>query len=281
METRVCNRCNNESYIEMFGKSKKGKDGFKTICKSCEKEYNKKYTVLHKKELAERGKLYRKTNKEEIKERNKEFNKTHENYKTEYKKTHKYETSKTGKIYRETHKEKETIRSKEYRDAHKDKLIKYSKEYCKSHKEEISQRGKKYRETHKEEITKRLKLWALNNPEKVRNKCQRRRSKKLLLSNTLTVNQWLDIKVEFNNKCCYCGQELPLEQEHFLAMTRNGEYTTNNIIPCCRSCNASKGDKDFFRWYPKQKYYSKGREMKILKHLNYNKSNNQQLTFAI
>ena len=277
---KTCNKCRIELNIELFGKNKNSKDGFKTICKSCEKKYNKEYTLLHKEELAERSKIYRTINKEEIKERNKEFNKTHENYKTEYNETHKAETSKTGKIYRETHKEKEIKRSKEYRDTHKDKLMKRSEEYCESHKEETARRGKKYRETHKEEITKRVKLWALNNPEKVRNKCQRRRSKKLLLSNTLTVSQWLDIKVEFNNKCCYCSKELPLEQEHFLAMTKNGEYTTNNIIPCCRSCNASKGNKDFFIWYPKQKYYSEVRETKILKYLNYNKDNIQQLTFT-
>mgnify|MGYP003489420683 CR=1 FL=1 len=79
-----------------------------------------------------------------------------------------------------------------------------------------------------------------------------------------------NIKLEFNNKCAYCGKEKPLSQEHFVALSKGGEFTINNIIPSCQNCNSSKRATDFFEWYPKFKHYSKKREQIILKFLNYN-----------
>ena len=109
---------------------------------------------------------------------------------------------------------------------------------------------------------------------------QRREARKRSLECNLTAKQWLDIKLQFDNKCAYCGKELPLAQEHFLALSKSGEYTVNNIICACKTCNSSKSNKDFFTWYPKYKYYSKKRERFILKFLNY-KDGIQQITLAI
>jgi hypothetical protein len=79
-------------------------------------------------------------------------------------------------------------------------------------------------------------------------------------------------------KCKQCGKEEKLTQDHFKALSNNGEYTKNNIIPACINCNSSKNDADFFAWYPKQSFYSKKQELKILKYLNYDpKTKYQQL----
>lgn len=87
--------------------------------------------------------------------------------------------------------------------------------------------------------------------------------------------QWEEIKKHFDYKCAYCGKDLPLAQEHFLALSKEGEYTLNNIIPSCKSCNSSKATKDFFKWYPNYKNYSKKRERAILKFLGYTDENQQ------
>lgn len=133
---------------------------------------------------------------------------------------------------------------------------------------------------------KKVNLWEKRNKEKVNIRVRRylktdkgkkanyRRvrsyeSRKLKLVYTLTDEQWLLIRECFGNRCAYCGRKLPLEQEHFIALTKGGEYTINNIIPACKSCNSSKGNKDFFVWYPSQSFYSKNRQQKILKYLNY------------
>ena len=96
---------------------------------------------------------------------------------------------------------------------------------------------------------------------------QKREALKKLLPATLTINQWKNIKTHFNNTCAYCGEELPLAQEHFIALSKGGEYSITNIIPSCQSCNSSKSTKNFFIWYSKYKYFSKERELKILDYL--------------
>ena len=90
----------------------------------------------------------------------------------------------------------------------------------------------------------------------------------------LTIEQWMKIKQDFNFKCAYCGEELLLTMEHFVALNKGGEYTKENIIPVCGSCNFSKCDREFEEWYHRQEFYSKKRESFIYKYLGY--KHNQQ-----
>lgn len=108
---------------------------------------------------------------------------------------------------------------------------------------------------------------------------QRRKSLKRKLPSTFTDKQWEKCKKYFDGKCAYCGNGTDkLEQDHFIALSNNGEYTKNNIVPACRFCNTSKKNKDFFEWYSQQEFYSKEREKKILKYLHYDKNGIQQLS---
>lgn len=97
----------------------------------------------------------------------------------------------------------------------------------------------------------------------------RRTAKKLGLLATFNFSQWVECQKTFDNKCAYCGREEPLTQDHFIALSKRGKYTKNNILPVCHTCNSNKRDLDFFEWYPQQKFYNKKREQKILKYLNY------------
>lgn len=178
---------------------------------------------------------------------------------------------------------------KEYRkqDRNKDKVREYNKQYRKDNKDTIEQYRednkesmKCYKERNKYSENEYHRQYRKEHPEKRCIENQKRRSKKLLLPSTLTNKQWENIKLHFSNSCCYCGKELPLCQDHFIALSNGGEYTINNIIPSCRNCNSGKNNKDFFEWYPEYKYYSKKREKYILESLNY-KQNIQQLTLAI
>lgn len=94
----------------------------------------------------------------------------------------------------------------------------------------------------------------------------------------LTIKQWEECEKAFVYKCAYCGKKRKLTQDHFIPLSKGGEYSLNNIVPVCLSCNSSKLDNDFFEWYPKQPFYSELRERRILKYLNYNKKLYQQLS---
>lgn len=144
----------------------------------------------------------------------------------------------------------------------------------------ITQRSKIYRESHKEIVSARDREYYISHKEQSRIRYQRYRATKRNLPHTLTVNQWNMVKSHFDNRCAYCGKKLPLAQDHFVALSKKGEYSHNNIIPSCKHCNSSKSDKSFFKWFPKYEYYSIEREKRILKFLHY-KNKVQQLTLAI
>ena len=90
--------------------------------------------------------------------------------------------------------------------------------------------------------------------------------------------EWTQAVKIFNGECAYCGRtDKTLTKEHFIPVSKGGEFTRDNIIPVCGSCNSSKGNRDFFEWYPERESYSPLRRKKILEYLNYNESKKQQL----
>jgi 5-methylcytosine-specific restriction endonuclease McrA len=124
-------------------------------------------------------------------------------------------------------------------------------------------------------MPKMIKMYDCERDRKRAEKHRRKARQRNLLHN-LTNKQWVGAKTIFENRCAYCGSEESLTQDHFIPVCRNGEYTANNIVPACHTCNSSKSDQDFFEWYPQQTFYNKKREQKILKYLNY-KNGFQQL----
>jgi len=54
---------------------------------------------------------------------------------------------------------------------------------------------------------------------------------------------------EHNHCCIYCGRnDLPLEQEHKIPVSRGGGYTADNIVPACRPCNIHKGTQTYIEF---------------------------------
>lgn len=72
---------------------------------------------------------------------------------------------------------------------------------------------------------------------------QRRRARMRELEHTLTAREWDILLMMTDSRCIYCGQQSDsLEQEHWIPVfPHGGGYTYENIVPACRSCNASKG----------------------------------------
>lgn len=171
-----------------------------------------------------------------------------------------------AKAHYEKNREKRLLTMKAYSEKY-DSLnpnkpsTEYRRDYYLKNREHILANKKEYRQNNKE------KIYALK---------QKRRDRSKKLEINLSSKDWAQIKLSFNNECAYCGKEKKLSREHFVPLTKGGEYTRNNIIPACLSCNSSKSDKNFFDWYTTYKYYSKSRERKILNHLNY-QNNTQQL----
>ena len=189
--------------------------------------------------------------------------------------------NKIGLEYRKLNSKRENERTREYKETHQIETKEYRKNYRINNLEKVKETNKNYRKNNVEKVKEINRNYRKNNLTRGTITENNRKARKKLLPHTLTATQWERIKQEFNNRCCYCNRELPLAQEHFLALSNSGEYTLNNILPSCQSCNSSKGNRDFFKWYTTYEYYDKKRQTHLLKFLNYSKQNNQQLAFTI
>ena len=64
----------------------------------------------------------------------------------------------------------------------------------------------------------------------------------------LDVAQWSAL-VDAWGGCAYCGEaDRALQKDCVMALSRGGRYTLENIVPACRSCNASKCNDEVTSW---------------------------------
>jgi 5-methylcytosine-specific restriction endonuclease McrA len=64
----------------------------------------------------------------------------------------------------------------------------------------------------------------------------------------LSDEQWAALRSAWGG-CAYCGvTDVPLQRDCVLALSRGGRYTLDNIVPACRSCNASKCSHEVTGW---------------------------------
>ena len=77
----------------------------------------------------------------------------------------------------------------------------------------------------------------------------RRRKRRLAaVTNDLTPAEWTALTAAWGG-CAYCGANgVPLQKDCVLPVSRGGRYTATNVVPACRSCNASKCNDEVTAW---------------------------------
>ncbi len=77
----------------------------------------------------------------------------------------------------------------------------------------------------------------------------RRRKRRLAqVGHDLTDAQWGALQAVWGG-CAYCGEaDGQLQRDCVLAISRGGRYTLDNVVPACRSCNASKCNDEVTAW---------------------------------
>lgn len=59
-------------------------------------------------------------------------------------------------------------------------------------------------------------------------------------------------KLKAKDVCSYCGaSNIPLTLDHLFAKAKKGHDSGDNLVYCCKSCNSSKRDMDYFQWVEK------------------------------
>jgi len=69
----------------------------------------------------------------------------------------------------------------------------------------------------------------------------------------LTDEQWAALVAAWGG-CAYCGVNgVAMQRDCVQALSRGGRYTLDNIVPACRSCNASKCNDEVTGWIRRKK----------------------------
>ena len=55
------------------------------------------------------------------------------------------------------------------------------------------------------------------------------------------------ILAAYSHRCAYCGNEAR-SVDHLVPLNRGGRSEPDNLLPACKPCNSSKGDKLYHEW---------------------------------
>lgn len=238
-----CSKCKmiKPATKEYFHKGKDNKYNLKSSCKTCR--------AIAKKEYTEK-------NRDKINQKNREYHKIHRERERQY-----------SRNYYRDHKDiiklKRPVWWNNWYSKNKEELLEKRKEWYKNNRELEIAKVRQYQKTEKGRINVNIQV-------------QKRKARLKGLPYEYSREDWIRTISYFDNRCCYCGEEKKLTKDHFIPLSKGGEFTVNNVIPACLSCNTSKYNNDFYKWFRKQPFYTREKETKILKFLGY-KGNNQQL----
>lgn len=88
-----------------------------------------------------------------------------------------------------------------------------------------------------------------------RKRYARRRKRRMeRVDHDLTDGQWTALQEAWGG-CAYCGTSgVPVQKDCVQAISRGGRYTLGNVVPVCRSCNASKCNAEVTGWLRRKRY---------------------------
>ena len=74
------------------------------------------------------------------------------------------------------------------------------------------------------------------------------------LEHDLSAEQWDALQAAWGG-CAYCGVTgQALQRDCVLPISRGGRYTLDNVVPACRSCNASKCNDEVTVWMRRRRH---------------------------
>lgn len=128
----------------------------------------------------------------------------------------------------------------------RDKRIANSQKWSQENPDKRKQIEAKYRANNREAVQSRSEAWRLLNPNKPREYKLKRRVR--LESNGQYLVLAKEIKKIYSSPCYYCGGLDRIEADHIIPVSKGGRHSVGNLVPACRWCNASKGNRLLSDW---------------------------------
>lgn len=104
----------------------------------------------------------------------------------------------------------------------------------------------RYRQGHRKETQQRSNDWGMRNPERKRLHKLTRRAR--VYENGIYLVKGKELDRLYASVCFYCGSTDKIEADHVIPVSRGGRHSIGNLIPACRSCNATKGNRFIIEW---------------------------------
>ena len=140
-----------------------------------------------------------------------------------------------------------TQRAQEWAKANPERRKQQAAIYRERHHEELCSKSLAYsrkRQAENPEVVRAIRMKYRNSPKGVE---QNRKGLQARRGVPLTQEAWLWWTSLTDRWCHYCDQ-LATEIDHVVPVTRGGTGERSNLVPACRSCNASKNNRLLEEW---------------------------------
>jgi len=278
--SKRCPTCKETKAVSAFGRDSKKKDGLRSECKECVREYARVWRAANSEKVRERNRVYYAANPEKVNEKSRVYRAANPEKVREYARVYYAanpdKVNEAVRVWQAANPEKGREASRVYRKANPDKVREGRRVYYAANSEKLREKNRVYRVANSEKVRERKRVYNAANPEKGRVHNQRRRARKANLPNTLTAAEWYYAIDYFHGCCAVCGRQLKnLDKtrrgsaDHWIPLTKGGGTTADNIVPLCSGedgCNNRKGNKDPEVWLAQQ--FSKHEAKKILQRIN-------------
>lgn len=104
----------------------------------------------------------------------------------------------------------------------------------------------RYQKKHPEKVRYWTKLYKKNNPNKIREYSNRRRSRKFNNGSFVVIDK--DLRRLYSSPCFNCGSTEKITADHIIPLSRGGRHSIGNLQPLCSSCNGSKATSLMVEW---------------------------------
>lgn len=156
---------------------------------------------------------------------------------------------------------------------HRDVSYARAKQWKKNNPDKIREYQRRDRQKYGEKRKLYIRGWRKSHPDRIRAYWHIRENRKRKVSAGFTDQDWKEALEYFHGVCAYCGNPPQLwdnprilHQEHFVPVSKGGEYTKENILPACISCNLAKNNRDPYEWI--EQHFGKRKAKKIIEQLN-------------